>query len=315
MKGDDTGKMQALFDRAAKAGAAEVVLPAAWLRLTSPVTIRGRINVRVRGRAVIEGPDDVPLFRLDPESEVMFENMIFNFGGNAVSCNGRSGKVWFRNCCFYDQYGPSVTTGTRRGDGSHWRIEMVGGCIDTARFFSGAAKPFFFTGVWLTLAPDSPMGCHRASYSCIENFEGGTVLAEDVCGVPRYFENSEVFRVTLGKVGDYRWVDNYGRYSSWQFRYGGERRGITPIYNHPGASSYAEGSISYHKNNGHLRPGAAAAAMSSEKDDVRFVDVMGYNFTTNPSFYLAEQEKDGSYGKQVVSGHVFNCYPFDEAAR
>jgi hypothetical protein len=42
---------------------------------------------------------------------------------------------------------------------------------------------------------------------------------------------------------------------------------------------------------------------------------MGYNFTTNPSFYLAEQEKDGSYGKQVVSGHVFNCYPFDEAAR
>ena len=73
--------------------------------------------------------------------------------------------------------------------------------------------------------------------------------------------------------------------------------------------------FSYHKNNGHLRPGAAAAAMSSEKDDVRFVDVMGFNFTVKPSFYLAVQEKDGSYGKQVVSGHVFNCYPFDEAAR
>ena len=55
--------------------------------------------------------------------------------------------------------------------------------------------------------------------------------------------------------------------------------------------------------------------MSSEKDDVRFVDVMGFNFTVKPSFYLAVQEKDGSYGKQVVSGHVFSCYPFDEAAR
>ena len=55
--------------------------------------------------------------------------------------------------------------------------------------------------------------------------------------------------------------------------------------------------------------------MSSEKDDVRFVDVMGFNFTTDPSFYLAVQEKDGSYGKQVLSGFVFNCFPFDEATR
>ena len=309
--GDDTAKMQALFDRAAKAGAAEVVLPSAWLRLSCPVTLGGRLTVRAHGRAVVEGPDDIPLFRLAPGSEVLFENIIFNFGGNAVSCDGRNGKAWFRNCCFYDQRGPSVTAGTKRGDGAGWRIEMVGGCVDTARLFSGAAKPFFFTGVWLTLAPDRPTGCHRASYSCIENFQGGTVLAEDVCGVPRYFENSEVFSVTPGKVGDYRWVDNYGKYSSWQFRYGGERRGITPIYNHPDASSYAEGSISYHKNNGHLRPLAAAAAMSSEKDDVRFVDVMGFNFTVNPSFYLAVQGKDGSYGGQASGGHVFNCFPFD----
>ena len=311
IKGYDTVRMQALFDRAAKAGAAEVVLPAAWLRLSCPVTLGGRLTVRAHGRAVVEGPDDIPLFRLAPGSEVLFENIIFNFGGNAVSCDGRNGKAWFRNCCFYDQRGPSVTAGTKRGDGAGWRIEMVGGCVDTARLFSGAAKPFFFTGVWLTLAPDRPTGCHRASYSCIENFQGGTVLAEDVCGVPRYFENSEVFSVTPGKVGDYRWVDNYGKYSSWQFRYGGERRGITPIYNHPEASSYAEGSISYHKNNGHLRPLAAAAAMSSEKDDVRFVDVMGFNFTVNPSFYLAVQGKDGSYGGQASGGHVFNCFPFD----
>ena len=101
-------------------------------------------------------------------------------------------------------------------------------------------------------------------------------------------------------------------YSSATYGYEDDGKTYTTT---PGASSYAEGSMSYHKNNGHLRPGAAAAAMSSEKDDVRFVDVMGYNFTTNPSFYLAVQEKDGSYGKQVVSGHVFSCYPFDEAAR
>ena len=57
--------------------------------------------------------------------------------------------------------------------------------------------------------------------------------------------------------------------------------------------------------------GAAAVAMSSEKDDVRFVDVMGFNFTENPSFYMAVQGPDGSYGDRVLSGHVFNCYPFD----
>ena len=309
--GDDTDRLQALFDKAAKAGSAEIVLPAAWLCVTRPVTVRGKVAVRVQGRAVVEGPDDIPLFRLAPGSEALFENVIFNFGANAVSCNGKEGRAWFRNCCFYDQLGPSLTAGLKRGDGSQWRIEMVGGCIDTAHFFRGVAKPFFFSGVWLTLAPDRPTGCHRAAYACIENFQGGIVLAEDVCGVPRHFENSEVRVSTPGKVGDYRWVDNYGKYASWQFRYGGERRGITPVYNHPGASTYAEGAISYHKNNGHLRPGAASVAMSSEKDDVRFVDVMGFNFTEDPSSYMAVQGADGSYGERVLTGHVFNCYPFD----
>lgn len=307
---DDTARLEALFAKAAKAGTAEVTLPAGWLRVSSPVTVRGKVAVRVRGRAVLVGRDDIPIFRIAGGSEVLFENIVFNFGANAVSCDGKAGRAWFRNCYFYDQLHASVTVGLKRGDGPGWRIEVNGGCVDTAHFFSGAAKPFLIDGIWLTTAPDRPWKRHRASYVCIENFEGGVMALQGVCGVPRYFENAEVFRKTPGKVGDYRWFDNYGKLEVRHFRFGGERCGLTPIYNHPGATAYVDGSISYHKNNGHLRPLRAAAAMSSAKDDVRFVDVVGFNFMDDPSFYVAEQGEDGSYSTRLTEGHVFNCLPY-----
>lgn len=307
---DDTERLQTLFAKAAKAGTAEVTLPAGWLRVSSPVTVRGKVAVRVRGRAVVVGKDDIPIFRIAEGSEVLFENIVFNFGANAVSCDGKTGRLWFRNCFFYDQLHASVTAGLKRGDGPGWRIEMNGGCVDTAHFFSGAAKPFLIDGIWLTTAPDRPWKRHRASYACIENFEGGVMTAQGVCGVPRYFENAEVSRKTPGKVGDFRWFDNYGTLEVRHFRFGGERCGLTPIYNHPDASAYVEGSFSYHKNNGHLRPVRAAAAMSSAEDDVRFVDVVGFNFMDDPSFYVAVQDDDGSYSTRMCEGHVFNCLPY-----
>ena len=194
---DDTARLQALFDRAAKAGVAEVVLPAAWIRTELPVRIRGKVAVRVHGRAVLAGPDDVPLFRGSEGSEVLFENIMFHYGANAVSCGGKKGRVWFRNCNFYDQFGPSIVAGLRRGEAAGWRIELNGGTIDTARLFSGAASPFLMDGVWLVLTPDRPWKRHRPSYVSIENFELGTFVAKSICGVPRYFENNEVFRARL----------------------------------------------------------------------------------------------------------------------
>lgn len=309
-KRDDTARLQALFAKAAKAKVAEVTLPAGWMRVSSPVTVRGKVAVRVHGRAVIEGRDDIPVFRIAEGSEVLFENVIFNFGGNAVSCDGKNGKVWFRNCYFYDQLYASVTAGLKRGDGADWRIEMNGGCVDTAHFFSGEARPFLIDGIWLTTAPDRPWKRHRASYSCIENFERGIMVVQNVCGVPRYFENVEVFRKTPGKVGDFRWFDNYGKLEVRHFRFGGERCGLTPVYNHPEAVTYIEGSFSYHKNNGHLRPLRAAAALSSAKDDVRFVDVVGFNFMDDPSFYVSIQDESGSYSVRECKEHVINCLPY-----
>jgi hypothetical protein len=241
---------------------------------------------------------------------VLFENVIFNFGGNAVSCDGKNGKVWFRNCYFYDQLYASVTAGLKRGDGADWRIEMNGGCVDTAHFFSGGARPFLIDGIWLTTAPDRPWKRHRASHACIENFERGIMLVRNVCGVPRYFENVEVFRKTPGKVGDFRWFDNYGTLEVRHFRFGGERCVLTPVYNHPEAVTYIEGSFSYHKNNGHLRPLRAAAALSSAKDDVRFVDVVGFNFMDDPSFYVSIQDESGSYSVRECKEHVINCLPY-----
>ena len=307
---DDTERLKALFERAAKAGTAQVTLPAGWLRVSSPVTVRGKMAVRACGRAVVVGRDDIPLFRIAEGSEVLFENVIFNFGANAVSCDGKGGKLWFRNCYFYDQLHASVTAGLKRKDGADWRIEMNGGCVDTAHFFSGEARPFLIDGIWLTTAPDRPWKRHRASYACIENFERGVVIAKSVCGVPRYFENVEVFRKTPGKVGDFRWFDNYGTLEVRHFRFGGERCGLTPVYNHPEATTYVEGSFSYHKNNGHLRPRCAAAALSSANDDVRFVDVIGFNFHEDPSFYVGVQDSAGSYSTREWNRHVFNCLPY-----
>ena len=311
---DDTARLQALFDMAAKAKVAEVILPAAWIRIALPICIRGKVAVRVRGRAVVAGPDDAPLFRVSEGSEVLFENIMFHYGANAVSCGGKNGKAWFRNCYFYDQFGPSVIAGLRRGEAAGWRIELNGGTIDTARLFSGAASPFLMDGVWLTLTPDRPWKRHRPSYVCIENFERGMFIAKSICGVPRYFENNEVFVKTPGKIGDFRWIDNYGKLLAYNFRFGGERRGITPVYAYPDASTYVEGGVSYHKNNGHLRTGSSAAGMSSEKDDLKFVDVAGFNFTESPSFHVGVQNPSGGYDRRTT-GFVYNCTPYPSPER
>jgi hypothetical protein len=310
---DDTVAMKALFEKSCGLQAATVVLPAAWICLKEPIRLSGRVAVTVRGRAVITVDDANAAFRLEEGAEVVFDNVVFHRGANAVLCEGKSGKAYFRNCYFMDQARESISANRWSERDRGWRLEIAGGVIDTARFFRGAAAPLFMDGVWLTLAPDRPYCRHRPSYVCIENFEHGIIEAVDVLGVPRYFENREVASVTPGKIGDYRWFDNHGSLRVFNMRFGGERCGITPIYHYPGASTYVEGSYSYHKNNGHLRPGRAAAAVSSEKDDIRFVDVAGFNFMDDPSFYVGVQNKDGGYD-HLVEGKVFNCYPYSKAS-
>ena len=70
-----------------------------------------------------------------------------------------------------------------------------------------------------------------------------------------------------------------------------------------------EGCFSYHKNNGHLRAGGFAAAISSEKENLKFVDVCGFNFTEDPSFHVGIQNESGGYDCRT-DGFVFNCTPY-----
>ena len=306
---DDTARLQALFDRAASEKSATVVLPAAWIETKAPIRVCGNVHVLVRGRAVLKADDCGPAFRLAEGSRVVFENLVFHRGAHAVWCEGGRGHLLFRTCYLVDQLRESICAQRKSARVPGWRIEINGGVLETAHIFAGAAAPLFLNGTWLTLAPDRPYLKHRVSYAAIENGEFGEVVAQDICGVPRYFENKEVFTKTPGRVGDYRWIDNYGKVCTFQFRFGGERCGITSVYNHPGASTYVEGGNSYHKNNGHLRPLRAAAHLSSAKDDVKFVDVCGFNLMDDPAFYVGVQQDDGSY-VNVHEDHVFNCYPF-----
>ena len=306
---DDTDRLRALFAKAAAMGDATVVLPPKWMRLRGTVDIPKRVHVVARGQAVITADDGAPAFRLHEGADALFENVTFHLGRNAVECVGGSGRLRFRACALCAQKEAAVLA---EHDGpSRWRIELTGGVVSTPFFYRGNAAPFLVDGTWHTVGPETPLGQpHKKSFAAVVNLPGGVFEAQDVIGVPRYFDDVEV-RTKTGRdpslKGDYRWIDNYGTMRLSQYRFGGERGGLSPLYHYEGASSYVEGGFASHCNNWRLRHSKASAVAFCDSPDLAFVDVVGFLFVDEPPFVVLRQREGGV---EALTGCAHNCYPY-----
>ena len=312
---DDAELLQALFDKAAlKTAGATVLLPPKWIRIGKSINISGRVRVLSRGRAFVTAKDGISAFRIAEGSLVAFENIAVHLGENAVVCAGRRGELRIRNCGFFAQEKESILAAAEGN--SVWRIEMTGGSCLTASLYRGNASPFLIDGFWHSIGAESPIGGpHKKSFASIVNLSGGSLLAQDVLGVPGYFYESETYRTKKDKalVGDYRWIDNYGDMALLQYRIGAEHGGLTPIYHYEGASSYIEGKYVTHIGNWRLRDRYADACVFCDNPDLTFVDVIGVNFFREPSFNVRRIRNGAS--AELISGKTFNCYPYPKETK
>ena len=303
---DDSGRLQALFDKAARAGVATVVLPPKWIKLDKTVEVSGKVRVIAHGQAVVTVKDGEQAFRVEAGSDALFENVLVYRGRNAVSCEGDRGVLRVRNCGFFAQEAESISAVS--GGNSKWRIELTGGTASTPYFYKGNAAPFLIDGFWHTVGPETTLGLqHRKSFASVVNLSGGIMEIQDVIGVPRYFDNEEIGPENRKKTGDYCWFNNCGTLRLYQFRFGGERGGLTPIYHREGASTYVEGGFAAHLRNWRLRDRKADAIATCKDPDLKFVDVVGFNFFDEPPMTMLHLDKGGT---TPIPGKAFNCYPY-----
>ncbi len=312
-EGDDAALVQSLFDKAAAhPEGATVLLPPKWIRLGMTVNVSGCIHVLTYGRSIVTANDGVAAFRLAEGADILFENVGIHRGENAIECAGTKGTLRIRNCGFYVQKGESILAASE--DKSAWRIEMTGGSSMTPRLYRGNAKPFLIDAFWHSISREAPVGGpHVESFAAIVNLPGGVFIAQDVLGVPGYFEDEETYHAKFdaSQVGNYRWVDNHGEMALIQYRFGGEHAGLTPLYHYDGASSYIEGKYSAHIQNWRLCDPLADACVFCDNPDLTFVDVVGFSFFKEPAFNV-RRIRDGAPA-ELIPDTAFNCYPYPEA--
>lgn len=312
-EGDDAVRVQSLFDKAAAhPEGATVMLPPKWIRLGKTINVAGRVHVLTRGRSIVTADDGVAAFRLAEGADILFENVGVHGGEHAIACDGAKGTLRIRNCGFYVQKGESILAAA---DGkSAWRIEMTGGSSMTPRLYRGNANPFLIDAFWHSISRETPVhGTHVKTFAAIVNLPGGVLVAQDVLGVPGYFEDEETYHAKFdaSQVGDYSWAANHGEMALIRYRFGGEHAGLTPLYHYDGASSYVEGNFSAHIQNWRLRDPFADACVFCDNPDLTFIDVVGFSFFKEPSF-VARRIRDGVPAESIPNS-AFNCYPYPEA--
>ena len=298
---DDTAALRKLFSEPVDGtNGLCVVLQPRWYRVTGMIPVSGRVRLVCRGRAAIISTSDQPVFALAEGSEVLIENAIVQGGRNAVRCEGRRGHVLLRYDNLYGQLEEAVSAAA---DGDNdWLIELSAGSCFCPYFYRGNAH-VKIDGYWFSLGSDRPRGQpYPADFASVVNLAGGVFEAEDVCGVPRYFDNDEVFtfkgdRSDPKLKGNYRWFDNYGTMILLQFRFGGERGGLTSICHFPGARTHVEGGFAAFRSNWRLTatPLTFLAMPGSDERKLRCVDVIGFDFLDR---------------KPMTNGQCDNSYPY-----
>ena len=317
----DPDKVAALFARAeaeSSGGARTVVLPGRWVETAGGIELKGRVRVVGAGVTVLTSLDNTkPIFRIAEGADVVFENIFFRRGLHIVDASANTGLVRFYFCDFFDQWEESVHAVAT--DGLAMRIEVCGGEFAGHRYYRGNSRMMLLDctqynpGINHPINIRNPMVVNR--YCPMENLKGGTLEFHSVLATPSCFEDvwpmSKIHdKPTPEMIGDYRWVDNYGTFNSWEMRFGGEWCGLTSLYQYGDeASCYVEGGFSWNLCN-RLKPGKAFAVSDVKNPKMTMVEIgSNWNDTVGSSVYAVGSEKDGF--KRLDSPKAFLNYPFE----
>ena len=309
---DDTEKLRALLAKAAAAGGGTVVLPPRWIKLTDTVVVPDNVRITCRGRVVLSQMNDAgPILRVEEGSGVEVENVEFRRGVNALECVGRRGFARLRDCYFYDQLRESVRA--EAGEGSAFRVEVVGGVANTPFLYRGDASPALVDGFWYSMRTDHKLEEWRDEQCGIVNLKGGRLEMYDILAVPcvfEYFDKSmrpKPGNPDRGKIHG-RWVDNYGTFRAFAFRGGGEWGGLTMVCHYgTNAVTYIEGELASTRNR-RLPAGFAQVLSDVDEPDVTIASLVTFNFRERPAAFAAKLDGEGK--PQPVKAKIVNCFPF-----
>lgn len=307
---DDTEKVAALLARAKAAGGGAVELPARWISVAHTLRLPDKVHVFSKGCAAIEAADrDSPAFVVPEGADVSFKGVLFTGGGTAVATSATNGSLTFVDCGFTDFKGPAVLAESSVPRG--FRVRMTGGNSYTAQLYRGNAD-VTVDCYWFECCPpaltydETPF-----DFATIVNAQGGRLRLRDFLGVPVYFGHlSKAYmsdpKFMRERVGDYRWIDNHGELLCKNVRFGGEFRGLTPVYAYGGSVTYVDGGVN-ETSSEVMRPGRnCIVACDSEACDVTVIDVLAHTYKTAQ---LAKVKCGDAY-KPFAAARYSNNFPF-----
>ena len=143
----------------------------------------------------------------------------------------------------------------------------------------------------------------NATQTVAKNGTEGLEISLEVSG------HSNKLRHTPEMMGDYRWLDNYGTFNSWEMRFGGEWLGLTSVYQYGAeASCYVEGGFSWNLCN-RLKSGRAFAVSDVENPKMTLTEIgSNWDDAAGASVFAVGPEKTGF--KRLDSPKTFLNYPF-----
>lgn len=308
----DDEKMHALFERAMSVsggGPCTVEIPPLWIKVRTPIELRGKVRVVARGMAVVTGDDAAPIFTIAKGADVVFENLVFQGGKHVVQADVPEGHVRFFFCWMFDQAESSIRSVSPTPSAT--RIEMSGCEGQMHDFYRGNANPMLLDGSSVNPGVDHEKGVEKTTYCPIINLAGGRLELHSVLSSPMCFEFvwpfSDMWKNHRPEyVGDYRWIDNYGKFRSFDMRFGGEWGGLTAVYQYGrDASTYIEGGFAQQACP-RLRFGHAYVVSDTPDPKVKCAEVCGFNYGRSPTF--RGRLTDGT----EYPLKSFLCYPFSE---
>ena len=316
--GDDTEKVAALLAKAKAAGGGRVELPARWITLTRTLELPDKVHVFSKGCAAIEMTDrEAPAFVIPEGADVSLKGVHFTGGGSAIATTAARGSLTLVDCGFTDFKGPAIRAeaalSAKSGETPlpQFRIRMTGGNSYTAQLYRGNAD-VTIDCYWFECCPPAPTERETPfDYATIINTQGGRLRMRDFLGVPVYFGHLTKAYMSDPKfiqerVGDYRWIDNRGELLCKNVRFGGEFRGLTPIYAYGGSVTYVEGGVN-ETSSEVMRPGRnCIVACDSEACDVTVIDALAHTYRTAQLVKV----KDGDAYKPFAAAKYSNNFPF-----
>jgi hypothetical protein len=231
---DDTAVIQKIFDTAAAKGICEVVFPAGVYLIAEPIRFPGEVFVRGAGLADFQQVSlDKDIFHAPNARLLGFRNILFKNGRYGIDITPeKDARIAFTDCWFTDQ-----AIGVRcmpEGKGHSAEILIEGGYMDSQQAVVSNAKTQI-DGVWVF------NGRNLENQGTFENH--GLMRFQAILGVPsRYYPGNILLE-------NPRWIDNFGKLQSFDFRFGGEGGGFCNVYNRSSEGTvYVSGSVARYTN-------------------------------------------------------------------